>query len=408
MADLDGALHFQRLGAFGARLPSGDGAEVKPLGHFDVALDRDAAEMEAILVRTGGHVVRSAQPFVGEYLHRGRDVEDRAERTGLRAEGGRAFLRRRRTGGERAGAGEELGLVQLVVSANQDEDQLAIGDIHERLDLAVRRHAVRSLTQGLDGDNAGSGELLNARANFTRRGLRNSAGSFLDVRRVAARLAVNHLVLASHRRHHELMRVVAADDASVGLDREVAQAAAVEDARVGVIHPLVAGHRALVAGVEGIGVLHDEFLRAHEAEARADFVAELHADLVEVHRHLPVGIEFARCQRGDDLLGGGAENPLLVRAVLRLVKHIAGGLVAARLPPDVGGLECGHEHFDRPRAVHFLADEILDLAQHAQAERQERVEAAGELAHEASAKEQLVREDFRVGRGFLEGWDEIL
>ena len=68
----------------------------------------------------------------------------------------------------------------------------------------------------------------------------------------------------------------------------------------------------------------------------------------------------------------------------------------------------GHEHFDRPRAVHFLADEILDLAQHAQAERQERVEAAGELAHEASAKEQLVREDFRVGRGFLEGWDEIL
>ena len=89
------------------------------------------------------------------------------------------------------------------------------------------------------------------------------------------------------------MRVVAADDPGVGLDRERLQPATGEDARVGVVHLFVAGHRAVVGGVERISVLHDEFLGAHQAEARADFIAELDAHLVEILRQLPVGIDFA-------------------------------------------------------------------------------------------------------------------
>jgi hypothetical protein len=36
--------------------------------------------------------------------------------------------------------------------------------------------------------------------------------------------------------------------------------------------------------MEGVGIFHDEFAPAHHAEARADLVAELHLDLVEIGR----------------------------------------------------------------------------------------------------------------------------
>ena len=93
------------------------------------------------------------------------------------------------------------------------------------------------------------------------------------------------------------------------------EAAALEDARVGVVHLLVARLRGFVGGVEAVGVLHDELLGAHQAEARADFIPELGLDLVEVLRHLPVGVDLAGDERGDDLLVRRAEHPFLLGAV---------------------------------------------------------------------------------------------
>ena len=129
---------------------------------------------------------------------------------------------------------------------------------------------------------------------------------FLDVRRVTAGFAVNDLVLAGLGRHHEFVRMTAADDAGVGLNRKRLQSAPRENARVGVVHFLVSGLRRLVAHVEAVGVLHDELPGAHQAEARADFVAELDADLVEILRQLPVGIDFSGGGGRDDFLGSGA------------------------------------------------------------------------------------------------------
>ncbi len=60
VADLNGAPDFQRLAAFGARLAGGDRAQVRPARHLDVALDGDVPQVEAVLVRAGGHVVRAA------------------------------------------------------------------------------------------------------------------------------------------------------------------------------------------------------------------------------------------------------------------------------------------------------------------------------------------------------------
>ena len=108
-----------------------------------------------------------------------------------------------------------------------------------------------------------------------------------------AGVAIDDFVLAGFGRDHEFMGEFSAHDAGVGLDRDGLQAAALKNARVGVIHFLVARLRGFVGGVEAVGVLHDEFLGAHEAEAGADFIAELGLDLVEILGQLAVGTQFA-------------------------------------------------------------------------------------------------------------------
>ncbi len=202
------------------------------------------------------------------------------------------------------------------------------------------------------------------------------------------------------------MRELPTDDASVRLDRECPQPAPREDAGVGVIHFLVADLRGFVAHVETVGVLHDELARAHQAEARADFVAEFHLDLIKVFRKLAVRVDLGRDEERDDFLVRGAEHPFTPGAVVGLEEGIAHRFVTAALLPDFGRLERGHEDFDGAGAVHFLADDLLDLAQRAQARRQEGIDAAREFADEAGAQEEFVREDFRFRRRLAEGGNE--
>ena len=46
--------------------------------------------------------------------------------------------------GRRAERADKLGLIQLVVAAQQDQHGLAVRDIDERLDLALRRRRCRA------------------------------------------------------------------------------------------------------------------------------------------------------------------------------------------------------------------------------------------------------------------------
>ena len=80
------------------------------------------------------------------------------------------------------------------------------------------------------------------------------------------------------------MRAGATDRASIGRDRAEAQAQAREDAAVGVVHDAVFALQIFEAGVKRVAVLHEEFTAAHDAEARADLVAEFGLDLVQMDR----------------------------------------------------------------------------------------------------------------------------
>ena len=206
----------------------------------------------------------------------------------------------------------------------------------------------------------------------------------------------------------ELVRHRVAHVAAVGLHGRRLEAAAREDSLVGVVHRPVALVRAGGVHVEGVGVLHDELLRAHEAEARTRLVAELRLDLIDNHRQLAVGADDGLDDVRHLLFGGRAEREVVLGAVLELEHVRAHRLPAPRGLPQFGGLENRHEQFLRARAVHLLAHDRLDLAQRPHAEGQEREQPGGRLLDDRRPDEQLVRVDFSVPRVFPEGLDHHL
>ncbi len=149
--------------------------------------------------------------------------------------------------------------------------------------------------------------------------------------------------------------------------------------------------------VERVRVLHDELAAAHQPEARAHLVAELHLDLVEVLRQVAVRAYFAAHEVGHHLLVRRAEAEVAVVAILDAQQLLAVVLPAPALLPELGGDHGRHQDLLRPGAVHLLADDVLDPAHGAQPERQEVVDAARDLADHAGAHQQLVADDLGVG-----------
>ncbi len=80
------------------------------------------------------------------------------------------------------------------------------------------------------------------------------------------------------------------------------------------------------------------------------------------------------------------------------------GVVAPALAPQIGKLQGRHQKLDGAGAVLLLADDLLDLAQHPQAERQPSIDAGGLLPHHAGAQHQAMGGDLRFLGGFTQQW----
>src|SRR3989304_1458596 len=88
-------------------------------------------------------------------------------------------------------------------------------------------------------------------------------------------------------------------------------------------------------------------------------------------------------ERGDAPLVRHAEAHVAPVAVLE-PEHLAADRVpAARLAPDLGGVDHGHRDLLPADRVHLLAENRADLVEHALAERQGDGHPRGELAGEA-------------------------
>jgi len=213
-------------------------------------------------------------------------------------------------------------------------------------------------------------------------------------------------VLADVGEEDELFAVLAADGAGVSEDGEGGDAAAGEDAGVGFAGGLVAVVEGVPGGVEAVGVLHGELADADEAATWSRFVTELGLDLVDHERHVAVALDLALEEVDDDLLVGGAEDELAFAAVLELHEDVGHGFVAAGFAPELGGLEGGHDDLLAADAVHLLADDLLDLAHDAPAEREVGEDAGGELLDEAGAEHELEVGAVGLGGGVAEGLAE--
>ena len=85
--------------------------------------------------------------------------------------------------------------------------------------------------------------------------------------------------------------------------------------------------------MEGVGVLHGEFASAHQSESRAQLVAELGLDLVEIDGELAIGVHRIANGVGDDLLGGGGIDEVPVAAILDAQQFSSVQFPASRFHP---------------------------------------------------------------------------
>ena len=320
MTDFDAAPHLEHTaGAARAEIAVDDVAQISVEIRGEVAAGIGILEVE---VRGIGADNNVAQTFDGEI---GNDADGEADRPGIADRGARHLADQRFIGqGEFVGA-EDLGqfdLVELVIAAQQHRHRLAICDKDQALHRLARRDLEKSRDL-LDGALAGGGNLLQWAGITVLRCAKGPRLRLFDIGGILAAVAGNDGVFAGVSEDHEFVGIVAADGAGIGFDGPEVEAAAREDAAVGLVHLVVGSDGAGFVDIEGVGILHDEFPAAHQPEARADLVAKLGLDLIQVQRHLPVRAHFAANDIGHHLFMGRSHAEFRFFTVLEAQKLLA-------------------------------------------------------------------------------------
>ena len=228
----------------------------------------------------------------------------------------------------------------------------------------------------------------------------------LHIRLVAALCADHHEVFARIGRHHEFVRLAATHGARMRFHCKVLQAAAIEDAAIGVVVFLIRHVQAGGIHIERVRVLHDELADAHQPALGPRLVAEFSLDLVPDLRKMLVAAQFAARQDGHDFLVRHAQAHVAAEAVLQAEHVVAHDVPAAGLLPDLRRIQCGQQHFLRADGVHLFAHDGGDLQQGTLGQEQITVNAGGQLADVARAQQQLVAGDFSLGGRLAERRDE--
>ena len=148
--------------------------------------------------------------------------------------------------------------------------------------------------------------------------------------------------------------------------------------------------QALVVDVEGVGVLHDELAAAQQAGTGASLVAVLGLNLVQVNRQILVGGVQVLDQQGEHFLVSGGQQHVGALTVLEAEEVIAVLVPAVRGLVGLAGQQRREVHLLRADGFHLFTDDVLDLAQYLQAQRQPGVHAGSGAANITSANQQLV------------------
>ncbi len=254
----------------------------------------------------------------------------------------------------------------------------------------------------LAGRHAGCRHLLHRLGRRRAMRVRRDCFGQLDVGGVVGTRAPGDRVLARVGQHLELVRRTAADLAGIRGDGAEFESEPGEDPGVRVVHQPVRLQHAGVIDIERIRILHDEFARSHHAEARANLVAELGLDVVEVHRQLPVALQVLARDVGDHFLGRRLQDEIALMAILEPQQLGAILVPASRFLPELGRLDDRHQELDGAGPIHFFTHDRFDLAQHAQSQRHPGVDPGGKPLDHAGAQHQAMAGELGLGGSFLE------
>ena len=400
MAHLDATGDLQGASIRGA-VARDDAAQVGHrvrLGH--VAAPVDPGQVVSGLVRANHEIRHGGHFAVGDHPDLPARI-DRPDEARLAAEvfddfrlGGHAVIGHAR----RLGQFDRIG---LVVAADQYQHETGVGHGGHRF-----HRALQADIQQLGNGGAGFlGRGVHPAHGFGRggagRGLRSGGG--FHVGGVIGTVGEGDGVFSGIGHHVELLRCIAANGARVGLHRAEIQAQPGEDTGIGGVHIVVFVRQPAGIDMERIGVLHQEFARAHHPEPRPDLVAELGLDLVEVDRQLLVAGQLVAGEIGNHFLVGRAHAIPGLLAVLQFEQLAAEDLPAAAFLPQFARLHRRHQQFHRAGGIHFLADHGFHLAQHAQAQWRPGVEARGQAPDQAGTQHQPMAGDLGVGGDFTGG-----
>ena len=168
----------------------------------------------------------------------------------------------------------------------------------------------------------------------------------------------------------------------------------------------VAGSRCFPAG--SMLSLADDALRAariapDDLPQYTNFpIPELPLDVVQNSREVAVALDRSLEDRGQHVLVGGPIDELSVLTVADPQHLRAISVVTAGRLPIIGGLERRHQQLLRTCAVLFLPNDLFDLLEDPESEREPRVNPRSRLPHQACPQHQLVADDLSVCRALLE------
>ena len=227
-------------------------------------------------------------------------------------------------------------------------------------------------------------------------GFRFRSGQRLNIPSLTARRLCEGVFTDFHR-GKELFGFEAAHRAGHGVHWHILQIETVENTLVGATLVHIRLDKAFLVEREGVGVLHDEFTATNQACTRAEFVTILGLNLVEGNRQILVGGVQVLDQQGEHFLMGRRQQVVGLMAILQTED------VVAILFPTVGGLirftrqQTGEVNFLSVDRSHFLTDDVFDLVQNIQAQRQPGPNTRSGLAQVAGTLQKLIRYDIGIG-----------
>ena len=207
----------------------------------------------------------------------------------------------------------------------------------------------------------------------------------LNISCVVTAATADNRIFSGFGQHLELMGETSADRARIRLHRTKLKATASEDSLISVKHILIFPTAILHVRVEAVGIFHDELSAAHQAKARAHFVAELGLDLVEVQRKLAVRSDHSAHQVRDDLFVCRPKAKITFVTIFKTEEIFAVELPAAAFLPQLGRRSDRKQKLLCAGAIQLLAHNSFDLANDSQRQGKVVVNSPAYLTDHAGA-----------------------